>query len=171
MKLTLAEHTPQNIKRVRHKLRRNSNRMNITIRNGNLYTMRYNPGIQPRTESQEMSWSLFKEANRLATSDFHNPSRKTYWQQKLKEQTRYKTARGLAKAYYIKVLKQKMSTHKVDIPAATRLATATIRPILNNTYNMPACLPILWRQSNTTWLSYRNIHYYRHQLKTPNPKT
>lgn len=53
MKLLLKDNNPTNIKHVRRMFRRSSHRLNVTLRNGNLYTMRYNPGLQPRTESQK----------------------------------------------------------------------------------------------------------------------
>lgn len=109
MKIVLAHHNATNIKRIRHICRSASVRQNITLRNGRLYTMRYNPGRQPRTASQQNSWSIFTEANRLATADFRDPSRRAYWNSKLKTQSRYKTARGLAKAFYIAQLRSRRS--------------------------------------------------------------
>lgn len=138
MRLTLKEHNAKNIKRARHIMRAGSCRQSLTLRNGKLYTMRYNPGRQPRTASQQKSWSLFAEANRLTTADFHNPSRKAYWQKKFEQQSRYKTARGLAKAYYIKVLKAKMSSHTPDVPTLVHPIAHTFRPL-----NLPAASSLI----------------------------
>lgn len=164
MKLTLVSHTPQNIKRTRHLLRVSSQRQNVTVRNGHIYTMRYNPGIQPRTEAQEKSWSLFKEANRLATADFHNPSKKAYWQKKLKEQSRYKTARGLAKAYYINLLKARM-LHKTNIiRLSNSQAAVSLRPLPHVESSSSASLLPAVPIRHLTWSHYRNVHWFRRQL-------
>ncbi|MCQ2203480.1 MAG: hypothetical protein MJZ15_03445 [Bacteroidales bacterium] len=160
MRLTLTSHTPANIKRARHLFRHSNCRTNITVRNGRIYTMRYNPGVQPRTESQEKSWSLFKEANRLTTADFHNPSKKAYWQQKLKSQSRYKTARGLARAYYINLLRQRVSSRHADVKTATAFAASRLRPFFFSSSNLPSA-PL---RRHNSWSHYRNVHWFRHQL-------
>lgn len=126
MRLTLKEHNATNIKRARHVLRSSSLRSSLTVRNGRIYTMRYNPGVQPRTESQQNSWSLFKEANRLAAIDFHDPARKAYWLRKFRQQSRYKTARGLAKAHYIALLKAQSSRPKQDVQAPSCLSVSVL---------------------------------------------
>lgn len=162
MKLTLRTYNAQNIKRARHICRHNSHRQSLTLRNGQLYTMRYNPGIQPRTESQEKSWSIFKEANRLATADFHNPSRKAYWHNKLKSQTKYKTARGLAKAFYIALLKHKMSAFKANHDSDSRLAAHSLRPVF--THNASKIKLFTPAKTPKTWIHYRNILCFRYHL-------
>lgn len=175
MKVTLKVHNAHTVKQAKSLFRRSAQRQNLTLRHGQLYTMRYNPGVQPRTEAQEKSWSLFKEANRLATNDFHDPERKAYWQQQLKSQTKYKTARGLAKAHYIALLKAQMSARKADVPASTRLAIRhlTISPLASiPIYNKPSALhdgnpsSLVSNPSSSarTWRHYRNILYYRLSL-------
>lgn len=161
MKLQLKDNNPTSIKRVRHMFRRSSRRLNVTLRNGALYTMRYNPGLQPRTESQERSWSIFKEANRLATADFHDPRRRAYWHQRLKSQSRYKTARGLARAYYISLLKSRLSHLNADVHASTFLAVRSLKPIL-----IADKAPSPPLRPGKTWQHYRNILYLRQSLRT-----
>lgn len=152
MKIVLTHHNALTIKRARHVCRQASMRMSLTLRNGNIYTMRYNPGVQPRTASQQSSWSLFKEANRLVTADFHNPSRRAFWLEKHKSQSRYKTARGLARAYYIGVLKSRMLKEEACKSQASlsssSLASLSIRPLANllasrrkSTHHVPTTRP------------------------------
>lgn len=127
-----------------------------------------------------LHFSNIRHINRLATNDFHNPERKAYWQQRLKSQTKYKTARGLAKAHYIALLKAQMSARKADVPASTRLAIRhlTISPLASiPIYNKPSALhdgtsPLSYpsslvsspSSSARTWRHYRNILYYRLSL-------
>lgn len=158
MKIVLKDNNAQNIKRARHIFRCYTHRMSLTIRHGRIYTMRYNPGTQPRTESQERSWSVFKEANRLTTADFHKPQRRAYWQQRLKSQSRYKTARGLARAYYIALLKRHIASATQDIKSSTVSAVACLRPVF-----LPSDHPSnsAIRRPTVLWSHYRNIHWFR----------
>lgn len=113
MKLTLNEYTPSNIRRARNLLRRTTS-LRLFVRNGRCFTVTYNPGRQPDSLAQLHNRSLFKKANDMVAADFANPVRRNYWFRKLRSQSRYKTARGLARAFYMAILKARMS--KADCP-------------------------------------------------------
>lgn len=162
MRITLKEMSALNVKRVRREVRRGRVRQSLTLRNGVLYTMKYNPGEQPRTESQEKSWATFREANRLAARDFSDPKRREYWKERLKGQERYKTARGLAKAYYIGMLKRKMAKERENVERANAIAVSHLRPRMVN--NQPDYRPMVQRERERGWVHYRNIAWYRETL-------
>lgn len=136
--------------------------------------MRYNPGIQPRTESQEKSWSLFKEANARVAADFANPDKRAHWQRLQRQQSRYKTARGLARAYYMSQLKSQLNNKPQDIPSSSLSAASSLRPhpLLTNT-KAPATrlvpdshVPLSpSRLPSISWTHHRNVHWWRLSLK------
>ncbi|MCQ2228214.1 MAG: hypothetical protein MJZ13_00530 [Bacteroidales bacterium] len=174
MKLTLIDNNPLTLKRARSLYRRREPRHRLTLRNGNLYTMRYNPGIQPRTESQEKSWSLFKEANARVAADFAVPSRKAHWVRLQRKQSRYKTARGLARAYYMSLLKSQLANEIQDIKSSNLSAASSLRlhPSLAITPASPshpssATLAPLspGRLPSISWTHHRNVHWWQSSLK------
>lgn len=168
MKVVLKDMSALNLKRARRIVRRERVRQNLTLRHGVLYTMRYNPGVQPRTESQEKSWSVFKEANRLAARDFRDMKRREYWRMRVRNQSRYKTARGLAKAYYISALKRKMAAEIQDDDRANRIAVSFLRPLMNN--RPSGYRPLVQKRDARTWTHYRNITWYRNSLAKESEK-
>lgn len=115
MKLTLFEHTPQNIRRARKILRRTTS-LRLFVRGGKCFTVTYNPGRQPNSKAQLNNRSIFKQANDRVAADFANPAKRKYWLRKLKSQSRYKTARGLARAYYMALLKTSAEKHAIITP-------------------------------------------------------
>lgn len=136
MKLTLKSNDSLTIKRARSLCRRRVGHSRLTLRNGQLYTMRYNPGRQPRTDSQKNNWSLFKEANRLVAADFASPEAKNHWLTLHRKQSHYKTARGLARAHYIARLRSQMNAEHPVQPSSRRLPYTSLRPLFDTT---PAC--------------------------------
>ncbi|MCQ2204512.1 MAG: hypothetical protein MJZ15_08735 [Bacteroidales bacterium] len=131
MKVSLTYNSPKNIRRARHLVRRSG--LLLTLRNGSLYTMAFRPGRQPDSEAQLKNRALFKEANDRVAADFANPSRREYWINKLHSQNKYKTARGLARAHYINILRNNLSNNDFNAATDTTTATLSLRPILNST--------------------------------------
>lgn len=172
MKLVLKSNDALTIKRMRSVYRRRVGHSRITIRYGNVYTMRYNPGRQPRTESQEKSWSLFKEANARVAADFANPARKAHWVRRQRQQSRYKTARGLARAYYMQVLRTQILHKRQDIAVSTRRAVSSLRvntSHLATPHHTSSSVNSTFVQKNTTtisWTHHRNVHWWRTSLHT-----
>lgn len=170
MKLKLISNDPTTIKRMRSIFRRRIGHSRITIRNGQTYTMRYNPGRQPRTECQEKSWSLFKEANARVAADFANPDKKAYWVQRQRQQSHYKTARGLARAYYMQSLKEAVSRRKQDMASSTRLAIMSLHiSTINNSHHASPSLAshhLIQRASHSSisWTHHRNIQWWQASL-------
>ncbi|MCQ2203840.1 MAG: hypothetical protein MJZ15_05315 [Bacteroidales bacterium] len=181
MKLTLVSNDSYIINKARRLLRRGPNRISISIRKGNLYTMTYNPGRQPRTESQQKNWSLFKQANALVAADFANPKRRSLWNSRLKSQSRYKTARGLARAYYIAQLRRHMSQKHYDKPSAHANAarhlsvfnhsTYITRPTNNPTHNSHSILNshLTSTPNSTSFASYSHLYWWHSQLHSIPP--
>lgn len=162
MRITLKEMSNLSVKRVRRVMRGGRVRQSLTLRNGALYTMKYNPGEQPRTEEQEKSWAIFREANRLATQDFRDMKRREYWKERARKQERYKTARGLAKAYYIGMLKRKMAKERQDVKRANEIAVSHLRP--RAVGHKPDYRPMVQRKRENGWVHYRNMAWYRETL-------
>lgn len=100
MRLTLAENTT--IKQARKAVRCSGFR--LTVRNGCIYTIRAVDIKQPRSEKQQKNWEIMTEATRMADRDLKESAGKRYWMRRAKEEG-YKTARGCARAYYIKMIK------------------------------------------------------------------
>jgi len=171
MKVTLVSNDPHIIKKARSLYRRRVGNLRLTMRNGNLYTMNYNPGVQPRTEKQEKSWSLFKEANLRVTNDFKDPSKKAHWQNLQKKQSQYKTARGLARAYYMSALKRQMNDIKQDVSSSTAEAKSCLRlytrTIISSSVIQPSQHSYLMSvpQNNVSWTHFRNVHWWRNKLR------
>lgn len=172
MKLTLIANDPLAIKRARSLFRRREHRHRLTLRNGSFYTMRYNPGAQPRTESQEKNWSLFKEANARVAADFADPSRKAHWIRLQQRQSRYKIARGLARAYYMSALKAQLAQKPQDIQSSNNSAACSLRlhPSLATSRHAdqhPAAVsqPPASPLRSISWSHHRNVHWWRSSLK------
>ncbi|MCQ2229441.1 MAG: hypothetical protein MJZ13_06830 [Bacteroidales bacterium] len=171
MKLTLKYNDDITIKRIRSVFRRRIGHSRITVRNGQAYTMRYNPGRQPRTECQEKSWSLFKEANARVAADFANPTTKAQWISRQRQQSRYKTARGMARAYYMQVLKDHLSQQQQDT-ASSNIAASTslhIHPDLflktsPQQHHQQHPLISLSDPQKISWRHHRNVHWWRASL-------
>jgi len=173
MKLTLVSNDSRTLKIARKAYRRNSDGLRITFRHGQAYTMRYNPGVQPRTETQEKSWALFKEANARVAADFADPSKKAHWVRVQKQQSRYKTARGLARAHYISLLKSQIANKKQDIASSTKSAATSLRlhsfltnPQTQPTVSKPSFPPQAPFRSpqSISWTHHRNVHWWRSSL-------
>lgn len=92
---------------VRRMLRRNGGAHRVTVRNGKIYTMVYNPGRQPQTVFQRSAQEILARATRLAARDMCDNGVKYRWQKRARR-LGYKSAYGAAKAYYIKALKKRM---------------------------------------------------------------
>lgn len=171
MQIALISDDPHTIKQARSLFRRKVGHSRLTLRNGKVYTMRYNPGIQPRTECQEKSWSLFKEANRRVAEDFADPHKKARWQRLQKEQSQYKTARGLARAHYMSALRLEMQSRHQDKARANQAAASSLhihRPtspgLHHGTYNADLKLDYLSSSNNISWSHHRNVHWWRSTL-------
>lgn len=171
MKLTLKSNDDLTIKRMRSIFRRRVCHSRLTIRYGQAYTMRYNPGRQPRTECQEKSWSLFKEANARVAADFANPTTKAQWISRQRQQSRYKTARGMARAYYMQALKDRLSHQQQDTASASKAASSSLRIhsalFLNTTSRQHhQRRPLISKPDiqQISWRHHRNIHWWRATL-------
>ena len=162
--LTLHHNDRHLIKKARRIVKRNNASFRLTVRNGHVYTMHFNPGLQPRTESQQKNWSLFAKANAMVANDFADVDKKKAWILKLSRQTRYKTARGLARAYYINVLRRQMSSRnmnkrRANLAAARHLVpcqptgTSPRQNIVPNKQNWTLYRDILWWQLQLTSLA------------------
>lgn len=100
MKLVLVDDSM--LKRARRLMRRSGKR--LTVRNGCVYTIESKAIVQPRTERQLRNWALFTLANRLTDRDLRDNGRKRYWKRRARLEG-YKTARGCAKAYYVRMVR------------------------------------------------------------------
>ncbi len=56
------------------------------------------------TDAQKAANARFKEAHRLALADMADPEKRAEWEAKAKASKKYKTARGMAFAYYYALL-------------------------------------------------------------------
>lgn len=168
MQIALISDDPHTIKQARSLFRRKVGHSRLTLRNGKVYTMRYNPGIQPRTECQEKSWSLFKEANRRVAEDFADPHKKARWQRLQKEQSQYKTARGLARAHYMSALRLEMQSRHQDKARANQAAASNLRLhrtaflAFGHNANIKPCY--ISSSSNISWSHHRNVHWWRSSI-------
>lgn len=154
MILRLTTYSSRAISKVRRLVKRGDPNMRCTYRHGTLYTRRYASPVQPRSDCQQRNWSLFAEANRRVTADFADPKKKALWLRKAKEQTRYKTARGLARAYYINILKTNLSRVSQPLSSALRRAVISLRP---SSALLPSDALYVVRNPSLTWRS----HLYR----------
>lgn len=99
------------MKQARRLLRRSGIR--LTVRNGRVYTIKATAIEQPRTAKQLKNWAIFTEANRLTDRDLRENSRKRMWRRRAIKEG-YKTARGCAKAYYVKMIKEGRVSEKSE---------------------------------------------------------
>lgn len=97
------------LKQGRRALRHSNYR--LTVRYGRVYTIKANDGRQPDSKRQLECRDLLMKANVMAKDDIARKGRKKYWE-RMAQKSGYKTAMGCARAYYIKVLKNKVSVRK-----------------------------------------------------------
>ena len=166
MRIILSSYTPLALKRTRRLIQRDNSALTINTRHGKLFTQRKPKPIQPRSEHQEKNWALFTKANQLVAADFANPQKCRYWQQRQQKQSRYKTARGLARAYYIQQLKLRATHFRFNRQQANALAVLYLKLSLHSPAKQATTLsPYNHIQPNQpTWLHYSNICWFRHQL-------
>lgn len=162
----LTTYSPQTLKQVRRRIKRTSQNLRCTYRHGTLYTRRFTAPVQPRTESQQRNWSLFTEANTRVAADFADPQKKALWLKKAKQQSRYKTARGLAKAFYINMLKNKIKRQKQNIHASNKDAARSLHIIKATTIHPDLPPQTIIATQQQSWTTYRNIHWFRQTLKS-----
>lgn len=96
------------LKQGRRALRHSNYR--LTVRYGRVYTIKANDGRQPDSKRQLECRDLLMKANVMAKDDIARKGRKKYWE-RMAQKSGYKTAIGCARAYYIKVLKNKVVAH------------------------------------------------------------
>ena len=156
--IRLVSYDPHVISCLRRRMRRSSHGVRLTMRNGQAYSMVYHPACQPRTEQQQKNWSLFTEANRLVTVQFHSRNGRRYWLRRLRQQNVYKTARGLARAHFLSLLRSRMASTRQNIATSTPAAARTLRlcPVSIVSSAVSA--------NNTSWHHYRNITWWNSQL-------
>lgn len=95
----------KNLKQARRALRHSG--LRLTVRYGRIYTIKAKEIKQPRTDKQQRNWQVMEKANKLADAELRREGGKEEWEKRARE-TGYKTARGCVRAYYIKIIKEKM---------------------------------------------------------------
>ncbi len=167
MRLMLSSYTSAAIKRTRRLLQRDNSRITINTRYGKIFTQRKPLPVQPRTEQQEKNWSLFAKANQLVAADFANPRKRQYWIRRQSEQTRYKTARGLARAHYLAKLKIRMSQLVVNRQQANMLAVLQLALSHHSSISSTRTIaPYNFIGPNRpSWQHYSNVCWFRHHLQ------
>ncbi len=166
MRILLSTYTSAAIKRTRRLMQRDNSGITINTRHGKIFTQRKPRPVQPRTEQQEKNWSLFAKANQLVAADFANPQKRQYWIQRQQKQSRYKTARGLARAHYLSRLKLRMSKLRINRQQANALAVVYLQLSLSALQTSPRMVaPYKHTQPHCpTWQHYSNICWFRHHL-------
>lgn len=147
MKLTLATNDLHAVSLLRKRMRRSSHNLTISVRHGKVFTQHLPRPVQPRTLLQQKSWSLLAEANRRVAADFANPQLRDKWCRLHSQQSLYKTARGLARAHYVSLLKSHVAsihndkkrscmaaahTLRLNLPSATSLGQSSARKPLQH---------------------------------------
>lgn len=95
------------LRRARRVMTERGSGFRLTLRGGRLYTMKRVRCVQPDSVEQLKCRELLVRANEMARRDFEEVEKVEYWKKKA-EETGYKTARGCARAWYVRMLKERV---------------------------------------------------------------
>lgn len=120
MKITLV--SDQFLPRARRQMRQYGIR--LTVRYGNIYTMRAVKPHQPDTEAQLAMRSIMAQASSLAKNEMANPERRQYWAAQAAI-LGYKTPRGACIAHHIARLRTETASANAQKPDVAKNSPQT----------------------------------------------